>query len=140
MIRSGKTDQAELAGTWYTLLAALAQSKFRTHPGGRHWALERAVDHMENHLAEPIGRSQLAEHARISESHLSRLFSAAYGMGIGAYIESRRLEWAERLLRTSSFSITDVALQVGFNDPLYFSSRFKKKYGRSPRAYRVGLP
>jgi AraC-like DNA-binding protein len=139
MIRSEKTDPAALAGAWYTLLASLAQSKFRRLPSGRHRALERAMDHLENHLADPIGRSRLAEHARISESHLSRLFAAAYGMGIVAYIESRRLEWAERLLRTSSFTVTDVALQVGFNDPLYFSSRFKKKYGRSPRAYRVAV-
>lgn len=136
--RSPSADPVLLATRWYQLLCRLASSAANAGAAARarHPAVERALDRIERRLSEPLSRAELAEEAGVSESHLSRIFARDTGMSVAAFIHKRRLEWAERLLRTSRLSITDIALSVGFDDPLYFSSRFRRTYGVSPREYR----
>jgi AraC-like DNA-binding protein len=140
IVNSGEADPIELSARWYRLLAALAGfpsilegSERRV---GNHPALESAFKFIEARLGSPIRRCEIATAALLSESHLSKLFAQTYGLSIMVYVENRRLEWAELLLRMSQLSVTDIALRVGFSDPLYFSARFRKKYGLSPRSYR----
>jgi AraC family transcriptional regulator of arabinose operon len=52
------------------------------------------------------------------------------------YVEARRIERATQLLRVTSLSVKQIAEQVGFESPFYFSLRFKKATGISPSAYR----
>ena len=42
------------------------------------------------------------------------------------------LQQAKLLLETSTFNISEIAYQVGFNDPAYFARAFKKQYGKTP--------
>ena len=52
------------------------------------------------------------------------------------YLENVRLKKARELLETSSLSISDISLMVGYNDPNYFARSFKKVYELTPREYR----
>jgi AraC-like DNA-binding protein len=55
-------------------------------------------------------------------------------------LELIRLGRAATLLERSNLTVTEVAVSVGFRDPLHFSRRFRRAYGVSPRAYRAGGP
>ncbi|MCX7001822.1 MAG: helix-turn-helix transcriptional regulator [bacterium] len=64
-------------------------------------------------------------------------FRRATGLAPVAYLIRHRLQRAIILLRTTSKSVTDIGLQVGFSDANYFARKFHEIVGVSPRAFRV---
>ncbi len=78
----------------------------------------------------------LAANCHCNPSYLSRQFKKRCGMNITDYINLKRVEKAKELLSISSASVTDIALDCGFNSADYFSQIFKKHTGKSPIEYR----
>ena len=72
----------------------------------------------------------------MSESHLSRKFKAHTGIGINEYITYVRITNAEKLLRETELSVTEVADQCGYSDSNYFSTVFKRIKGITPQKCR----
>ncbi len=70
--------------------------------------------------------------------YLSHLFKKEMGMGFSEYLRDKRINYARTLFDHGIDSIKNVALLSGFNDPLYFSSVFKKVTGLSPTQYLQG--
>ncbi|HHX37976.1 MAG TPA: helix-turn-helix transcriptional regulator, partial [Clostridiaceae bacterium] len=62
-------------------------------------------------------------------------FKQETGFTFNRYINHYRIQWAIEFL-DSNYSITDIALKVGFKDAKYFSQVFKKQTGLTPNAYR----
>lgn len=98
--------------------------------------LYRVIVHMHKHCAEPIDLRQYAEMAGLSEGRFMHVFKAATGASPYAYVLGIRLERAADLLLSSELSVAEVAYDAGFTDPLYFSRRFRKRYGASPEKFR----
>ena len=98
--------------------------------------VRRVLEHISAKLHEPLTVEALAAAAGMSASRLSHLLRAELGMSVMQYVEMRRVERASQLLRMTPLSIKQVAEEVGFASPFYFSLRFKKAIGRSPTAYR----
>lgn len=74
----------------------------------------------------------------LSEDYLKRMFKKQYGVTPHDYLIKMRLERAKIMLSSVNrfdYTIKSVALSCGFNDPLYFSRLFKKKFNTSPLAY-----
>ena len=96
---------------------------------------------MLEHVAADLGRTltvdTLAAVAGLSPSRLAHRFRAATGVSVMRYVEARRIERAGQLLRMTPLAVKQVARQVGFASPFYFSLRFSKATGRSPTAYRA---
>ncbi|MDR3507177.1 MAG: GlxA family transcriptional regulator [Caulobacteraceae bacterium] len=101
-----------------------------------HPALARAVRLMEERIEDPLPAARLAEFAGVSARQLERLFKERLGQTPGAFALSLRLDRARALLRQTALPITDVALASGFNSPTHFSSAYRRRFGRSPRAER----
>lgn len=78
----------------------------------------------------------LCERVGISRSRLAHLFRSETGESFPEYLERRRMERAEDQLRMTSLPVSEIARSVGFDDPLYFSRRFKRFTGMSPRRWR----
>ena len=85
---------------------------------------------------ETFGVAQLARAAYISECQLYRKVKAETGKSTAAFMRSFRLGKGKELLRSSDLSVTQVAFEVGFADPCYFSRTFSKEYGVSPTGVR----
>ena len=79
----------------------------------------------------------LADMLYLNEPYFCRLFKNATGQSVMTYINSLRIEKASVLLENSAASITDVALQVGFDDLNYFSRTFKRFMKVTPMQYRL---
>lgn len=71
-----------------------------------------------------------------SESQSMRIFKKELGMTPYAYFLHCKMEKAAALLRNSAMPVKTIALQLGFDDPYYFSNLFKRKNGKSPSDYR----
>lgn len=92
--------------------------------------------YIQAHLHEPLERATLAQIAGFSVSHLHRVFTAAVGESIAAYVRRVRLERAARKLRMGASDIGEVALAAGYETHAAFGKAFKQQYGLSPSAFR----
>ena len=98
--------------------------------------IKQAEIFISEHYASDITLPALAEHVGLSPSYLSRRFKQETGIGIKEFINTTRLEKAEKELLCTDHRISDVASNNGFSDANYFKDCFRKAYGCSPREYR----
>jgi two-component system, response regulator YesN len=97
----------------------------------------RAKKYIEKNFANPdICLHSTAEAVNFSPNHFSTIFSQECGTTFIEYLTSVRIAQAKKLLKNTDMKSTDIAYEIGFNDPHYFSFIFKKVTGVSPRDYR----
>lgn len=118
-----------------TLLGELRLAVQTTHARPLPHAIRRLQEYMLR-LHEDLGVDTLARLAGCSTASVHRLFRDYTGMSPGRYVAKLRADRAALLLRTTSLSIHEIGIQIGFSDPFYFSRFFKQKMGLSPRAYQ----
>ncbi len=87
-------------------------------------------------LSEPLSVARLAEAEHLSLSQYRMVFRKLTGLSPSGYVASLRLERAKDRLSNSNLSVSQIAGECGYADPLYFSRLFKKKTGYSPSEYR----
>ena len=99
--------------------------------------ITRATEVVMQHLADgDYNRESFAKDMVMSESTLYNKVKATTGQTVIAFITSIRLKEAQRIIRSNpNILISDVATQVGFNTPKYFSKCFKKEFGIFPKEY-----
>lgn len=71
----------------------------------------------------------------MSKMQLYRKLKMLTSLAANEFIRSIRLQQAKVLLENSKFNISEIAYQVGFNDPAYFARAFKKQYGKTPKSF-----
>ena len=91
----------------------------------------------ENLLNQNFGVEDLAHGVYMSRMQLHRKLKAIADRSASNYIRSYRLNKAKRLLKDLANNISDVAYDVGFSDPNYFSKSFHKEFGITPSEYRL---
>lgn len=85
---------------------------------------------------EDFSVNELARTLLLSRSQVHRKIKALTGMSTAIYIRSVRLRKSKELLPNEELSISEIAYQVGFKSPVYFSQVFKETFGMSPSATR----
>ena len=85
---------------------------------------------------EDFSIHELARELHLSRSQMHRKIKALTGMSAAIYIRHIRLQKAKELLASTQLSISEIAYQVGFKTPLYFSQVFKETFGESPNSTR----
>ncbi len=92
--------------------------------------------YIEDHFKEQITVEEIAKELHLNRCYLSTLYKANSNKSIKQYIHHYRILRATILLQRTDMSIADIAEQVGFKDPLYFSRVFKNHVKRTPTEYR----
>jgi AraC family transcriptional regulator len=100
------------------------------------WQVRRVTDHIEEHLAGTIRLEDLARLARLSHSHFCRAFKESLGHPAHAYVMRRRVQRSQRLMLTTSESLSQIAAQCGMADQAHFCKLFRRLVGESPNAWR----
>lgn len=141
VVRPGFASDLLRDGLLRALTAALAQAggaptvkEDRVHLTGAR--LRRVLDHIEAHLAEPLGLGELAAAAGLSPFHFSRVFRRATGETPVQYLRARRLEHARQLLLTSDMPVEAVGQACGFGNAAHFSRSFTTLVGIAPGRFR----
>lgn len=99
-------------------------------------AISRVLLYLHTNYKKSITLGELAELAGYSSSRFSHLFVQECGTTPIAYQNTVRLNAACEILLSTDMTVAETALSCGFNDPLYFSRIFKRKYNLSPSEYR----
>lgn len=118
----------------YSLLAHLSDEEHARHDKEKFNMIAPAVAYLKNHIYDSTLKvDKLHRLCGISGTYFRRIFALRFGKTPQRYILSRRLSHAKSIIAGGDFdTISEVALTVGFNDPLYFSKAYKKEYGKSP--------
>ena len=87
----------------------------------------------------PLTPALVAEQLYISERQLSRIVQGKYGMSFHKALLAKRILVAEQMLVQSEIKIQDIAAAIGFHSQDIFYKEFKKKYGMTPREYRIHM-
>lgn len=98
--------------------------------------VREALDYMAQHLSEPFGLREVAEHVHLNPSYFSVLFKEQLQMTFSEYTTRMRLQKAKELLLQTNLPVTEVAERVGYQTAKYFSKLFKEYEGHSPGLYR----
>ena len=98
--------------------------------------VQAAMEFLTRHLAEPVAMDALADACGLSASRLAHLFRAQVGLTPQQFLEGQRLERGRQLLELTPHPIGAIAAEVGYENPFYFTLRFKRAMGLSPRDYR----
>ena len=86
---------------------------------------------------EYFGINELCKAIGMSRAQLHRKIKALTGRSTSIFIRSIRLHKAKTLLLHSDLNISQVAFEVGFSDPKYFSKTFNEEFGQTPKAFRT---
>lgn len=98
--------------------------------------MQEVLEYLDVHYMHPITLADAARHANMSLFYFSRFFKSISGMSYVAYLNSIRVNQAERLLLATDKSILDIALECGFTNIRTFNRVFKQVKLRTPSELR----
>ena len=101
--------------------------------------IEQIIAYMRQHLNQPLQVAMLAQAANVSPSHFFVLFKRSTGFSPIDYFIRLRMQEACRLLASTAASVKEVAADLGYEDPFYFSRLFKSVHGVAPTDYKARI-
>lgn len=97
----------------------------------------QAKGFIDRNLRRSVTVQEAARSAGVTRGYLSTLFRETTGESAKEYVDRRRVEASQEMLRYSDLSISQIADQLGFGDVFSFSRFFKNRVGCSPKHYRL---
>lgn len=132
-----KRLQLLLAGDDAQAVEELHAAMEKTSLSGEEQLVADATRYVEENISRPdLSVEEMARQMRMSRAHLYKNLMAACGKTPIEFIRAIRLKRATELLKDPRYNISEVAYQVGFNSPRYFSKYFSEAYGMTPSAYQ----
>ena len=99
--------------------------------------VKKATAYVDENISDTtITVETMAQHLGMSRVHLYKKMLSITGSTPSEFMRQIRMRRAEQLLRSSQFSVSEVAYKVGFNIPRYFSQYFKEMYGMNTSQYK----
>ncbi len=121
------------------IIAGHALSERPTRGGLAAWQQRLVIEYIEEHLAEEIPLTTLADLARLSPHHFCRAFKQSLGRPPCRYHGVRRIERAKVLLAMPATSVTEIGLSLGYSETSSFTAAFRRGTGLTPTEYRRNL-
>lgn len=134
-----KQENSAVIGPLVQLILARMFEKMRlerNNHSGRNDLTNQLVQYIAQHFREPITLSSLARSLDVSKYHLSHLFSERIGVSFPTYLSGIRLSYACSKLRESALTVTEVAMDAGFESQRTFFRVFMEQLGITPSQYR----
>ncbi|MBQ3485310.1 MAG: helix-turn-helix transcriptional regulator [Clostridia bacterium] len=99
--------------------------------------ISRAEKYVAENFCDPnISLISVAKYVGLSAAHFSTVFSQTVGRPFINYLTAMRIERAKELLATTNMKLSTIAMEIGYNEPNYFSHVFRKLEGITPKEYR----
>lgn len=98
--------------------------------------VEKMQQYILGHLKEDLSRKTLANLVFLSEDYVSKIFTNTTGKSITGYITECRMDKAKEYLLETDWSVSQVAMQVGYTNFSYFSKMFRQVNGYTPNEFR----
>ena len=117
-------------------LFQLSFSRNKDFEYSSNYTFRQLLKYVQEHYNESLNLQMLCKQYMIGFSYTSFLFRKVTGKTFNEFLSDLRLKQAHKLLQEGNSSVNEIALQVGYNAPYYFSKCFKKYYGFAPSQVR----
>ena len=132
------SDDSEVENLLGPALAAVRDGSVgKPGRGSASTLAEIVMSVVGNNPAIPFTVVNIARAARMTPNHFSTSFHKSAGKSFNEFLTEERIALARKLLSDPTLPVAEVALRAGFDDPSYFSRRFKQVTGETPKAYRA---
>ena len=102
-----------------------------------HARMQRVLDHIDRHLDDDLDLDTLSSVAAYSKFHFHRQFAATFGLSVHRYIQLARMNRASyQLAYSEAESVSDIAMDAGYDAPDAFARAFRQRFGQSPSSFR----
>ncbi|MBL0968455.1 MAG: AraC family transcriptional regulator [Brevundimonas sp.] len=101
-----------------------------------HARMRRVLDHIDRHLDDALGLDAVSNVAAFSKFHFHRQFTATFGLSLHRYVQLARMRRASKQLAGEGQSITDIAMDAGYETPDAFARAFRQRFRQSPSDFR----
>ena len=102
-----------------------------------HARMQRVLDYIDQHLDHDLDLEVLSGVAAFSKFHFHRQFTATFGVSVHRYVQLARMKRASyRLAYRNAHSVTDIAMDAGYDAPDAFARAFRQRFGQSPSSFR----
>lgn len=99
--------------------------------------ISKAEKYVAENFCDPnISLISVARYVGLSSAHFSTVFSQTLGRSFINYLTAMRIQRAKELLATTNMKLSSIAMEIGYNEPNYFSHVFRKLEGITPKEYR----
>ena len=99
--------------------------------------MQRALDYIDEHLDGDLDLETVSRAAAFSKFHFHRQFSATFELSVHRYVQLARMKHAShRLVSGDAQSVTDIAMDAGYDAPDAFARAFRQRFGQSPSSFR----
>lgn len=129
-------DMEELCLHLQEVLESFMSSMFCDQDKGNPY-IRKALRFMEDNYSEHLELAQVAKAVQLSPSYFSSLFRQVVGTSFREHLCRIRIEESKRLLLSSQYSLTDIAVAMGFPDQSYYCKVFKRIVGITPSKFRA---
>ena len=96
----------------------------------------KALEYLHENYKKYVTLDEVSRFVNISPYYFSKIFKEEVGFNFIDYLTRIRREKAKQLLNNKELSVKEICLEVGYNDPNYFSRLFKKQEGITPTDFR----
>lgn len=130
---------AESMQIFYQIISLIQKQNLKSYDyisRKNNYALDKAYDFIINNFTNhDFDYNELCRQTGFSYSYFKAMFKSRYKMSPARFVTQKRLEYANELLLTNRYSITEIAEKCGFENIYYFSNVYKKYFGVSPKNY-----
>lgn len=99
-------------------------------------SIEDILNYIDRNCHKDISLDQVGEYANMSSYYLSKIFKKETGVNFVTYLTERKIEIAKDMLINTDVPIINIALDLSYHEPNYFSKVFKKSTGLTPTEFR----
>jgi AraC family transcriptional regulator len=118
--------------------AATEVGTMKTTLRNYHARMQRVLDYVDQHLDGELGLETVSGVAAFSKFHFQRQFTATFGLSLHRYVQLARLKRAShRLASKGPQSVTEIAMEAGYDSPDAFARVFRRWFGQSPSSFRT---
>ncbi|MDQ0248028.1 AraC family transcriptional regulator [Sphingomonas kyeonggiensis] len=102
-----------------------------------HSRMQRVLDHIDRHLDGDLDLEAVSRVAAFSKFHFHRQFTATFGLSVHRYVQLARMKRASHQLASGDAdSVTEIAMDAGYDAPDAFARAFRQRLGQSPSSFR----
>ena len=102
-----------------------------------HARMQRVLRHIDRHLDDDLDLDSLSRVAAFSKFHFHRQFMATFGLSVHRYVQLARMKRASfGLAYRDAQSVTEIAMDAGYDAPDAFARAFRQRFGQSPSSFR----
>ena len=141
IINNPNADQFDLIGHCYIFLSNLSKgstfSKQGTQGANQSQYVKEIISYIDRHYSSDMSVEDIATHCNLDRSYIGRVFKAAMGISLRAFLIQYRITKACEFMKTTTLSVGEVGGMVGYSNMFNFSRAFKSVMGISPKQWRV---